>query len=542
MKYKIIITLTSLIIATALRGDENRNNPTQCIEPENFTPSTAALFIEISSISKAVDFLNAEKDSHNIGNVLTKNIKWIKELKDKTGVDVLNTKSLKNIGIDINKALYITGFGYKKNEPKSVFFLPIIDKKNFPINFVKLLKIINDDKTNPDINPAISTYKDIRVFQIPNKIFFAVIDNYFILASSGNALTDIIDIKTQGCETSLAANPLFKDYKSKSDINIESSILKIFIRKEYLDNTYETVQGKEIKKDLQAAKPNLNFIDYISLSLDSETDEVSFMGRLSVNKEDPYGDLLIKVFTTDLFENALFAENPTGYHFLSIDVNKINEHFKAMTDKNDSAYKAYTEIMKPGRNTHFLKDAVLPCSKSFFNIIFQKPKTASEMDNFIVYIPMEECGDIKKTLKNLQKELENNHTEEGTFGEEKIDGHNSFWFKNSSHYKINILGYKGNIYAGNDIGLLKEVLKSSEKKSPDIKNDFTKRIDKNTFLISYTQFDDESFLKAVLMMLAYNNTDLYGFISKIESINLTGKKIDNDLMLNLRLKMLRSHK
>ena len=137
--------------------------------------------------------------------------------------------------------------------------------------------------------------------------------------------------------------------------------------------------------------------------MDSEPDELSFRGALSVNKEDPSGDLILNVLTTGLFENALFAENPTGYHFISIDMNRLNDHFKAMTDKNDSTYKAYANIMKPDKNTNFLKDAVLPCSKSFINIIFKKPKAAGEIDNFIVYIPMKECGDINKTLEKYKK-------------------------------------------------------------------------------------------------------------------------------------------
>ena len=146
-------------------------------------------------------------------------------------------------------------------------------------------------------------------------------------------------------------------------------------------------------------------------------------------------------------------------------------------------------------------------------------------------------------LKNIKNELEKNHPEEGAFGEEKIDGHNSFWFKNGSSNKINFLEYEGNLYAGNNVEFIKTILNPSDKKFPDIKNDFVKRMDKNTFLLSYTQFNDESFLKAILMMLAYNtNAELYGLISKIESIYLTGKKIDNDIILNLRLRMLRSNK
>ncbi len=349
MKYKIIIMLMSFLISTALIGEEKKDNPASCSEPESLTPSNAALFFKVTKISKAVDFLNSKKDSNNIGGLLQKNIKWIKLLKDKTNIDLLNTKSLKEIGIDVNKALYLTSFGYEKTEPDSIFFIPITDKKNFPYNFVKFLKVINEDKTNPDLNPAISTYKDIRVFQIPNKIFFAVIDDYFVLTSSGNALTNIIDIKTKGCDASLSANPFYKDYKTKSEFNSESNIFNIYIKKEFLDNTYKAAQRKESEiSELSAQKPNFNFINYISLSLDSEADELSFRGALSVNKEDPSGDLILNVLTAGLFENALFAENPTGYHFISIDMNRLNDHFKAMTDKNDSAYKAYAQYNEAG--------------------------------------------------------------------------------------------------------------------------------------------------------------------------------------------------
>jgi hypothetical protein len=539
----IITTLISFFISTALVGEEKKDTAMLCSEPDSLTPSSAEIFIKVTKISKVIDFINSRKDSYNLGNLLIKNVNWIKVLKDKTKIDILNLKTLKDIGIDIDKALYMTSLGYEKNEPDSIIFLPVTDKKNFPSNFIKFLKIINEDNNNPDLNPAISTYKDTRVFQIPNKIFFAVIDDHFVLTSSGKLLTNIIDMKINGCDSALSMNPIYKAYKSKSETSNDSNLINVFFKKEFLDNKYKAAEPKDAGKGIQAKKANLNFINYISLSLDNETDDLSLRGVVSINKNDPTGDLLLNVMTTGLFENGLFADNPAGYHFLSIDINRINEYFSTMTDKNDSAYKAYAGIMNPDSKMNFLKDAVLPCSKSFINIIFKKPGTAGEIDNFIVYIPMKECGDIKKTLKNFKNQTEKNHPEEGTFGEEKIDGHDSFWFKNGSNSKIYILEYKGNLYAGNDVEFIKSVLDLPDKNSMDIKNDFIKRIDKNTFLVSYTQFDDESFIKAILMMVAYNNnSDLYQFIRKTGSIYLTGKKIDNDLIFNLGLKMLHNNK
>jgi hypothetical protein len=539
----IITLLISILISIGSTGEEKKENAGICGEPDTLIPSNAELFIKVAKISKAIDFINSRKDSYNLANIILKNVKWIKIFKDKTNLDLLNTKSLKDIGIDIDKALYLTGLGYENNEPESIIFLPITDRKNFPFNFIKFLKIINEDKSGPDLNPAISAYKGIRVFQIPNKIFFAVIDEYFVLTSSGSILTNIIDMRAAGCSSGLSTNPAYMAYRTKSEKNNGPNIISIFLKKEFLENKTKPSDTKDPGKDIQTKKSNPNFINYISLSLDNDADDLSLKANVSINKDDPAGDLILNALTTGLFENALFADNPTGYHFLSVDMNRINEYFNSIADKNDSAYKSYSRIMNPDNNPDFSKDAVLPCSKSFINIIFKKPKNAGEMDNFILYLPMEKCGDFEKTLENIKKQIEKNHPEKGNFGEEKIDGHDSFWFKNGSYSKINILKYKGNIYSGNNVDFIKAAMNSTDKKSIDINNDFIKRIDKNTFLVSYTQFDDESFIKAILMMLVYNNnSDLYQFVSKTGTIYLTGKKTDNDLIFNLKLKMLQNTK
>jgi len=539
----IITLLISILISIGSTGEEKKENAGICGEPDTLIPSNAELFIKVAKISKAIDFINSRKDSYNLANIILKNVKWIKIFKDKTNLDLLNTKSLKDIGIDIDKALYLTGLGYENNEPESIIFLPITDRKNFPFNFIKFLKIINEDKSGPDLNPAMSAYKGIRVFQIPNKIFFAVIDEYFVLTSSGSILTNIIDMRAAGCSSGLSTNPAYMAYRTKSEKNNGPNIISIFLKKEFLENKTKPSDTKDPGKDIQTKKSNPNFINYISLSLDNDADDLSLKANVSINKDDPAGDLILNALTTGLFENALFADNPTGYHFLSVDMNRINEYFNSIADKNDSAYKSYSRIMNPDNNPDFSKDAVLPCSKSFINIIFKKPKNAGEMDNFILYLPMEKCGDFEKTLENIKKQIEKNHPEKGNFGEEKIDGHDSFWFKNGSYSKINILKYKGNIYSGNNVDFIKAAMNSTDKKSIDINNDFIKRIDKNTFLVSYTQFDDESFIKAILMMLVYNNnSDLYQFVSKTGTIYLTGKKTDNDLIFNLKLKMLQNTK
>ncbi|MFH0976195.1 MAG: hypothetical protein V1874_10475 [Spirochaetota bacterium] len=543
MKNKIIIILMILLFSSILAGEEKKDNSASCPEPENFIPAKSELIIKTAKISRVIDFLNSNGNI-NFGNLIIKNIKSLQALKDKAGVDLLNTKFLKEYGIDANKNIFIASYEYETNKADTAFYIPITDKKNFPFNFIKLIKIMgneNNKKDTPDLNPAVSTYKGIKVFEMPNRMFFTVIDNYFVITSTGNLLTEIMELKLKGCDSSLSMDQLYKEYKTKSGADTDLNITNIFIKKDFLERSYKKADPAAVPNNNKPSqKSNLDFIRYVSIGMGSENDELYLKAIFSINKQDEVGELLTQAITTGMFENALYADNITGYHFLSIDINKIYSYLSKSAEKTESTPKSYQNLLK---QNEILKQMLLPCSKSFINIIFKKPANIGEMDNFILYIPMKECGEIKETLKIIKNEVKKRHPEEGTFGEEKINNLNSFWFTNDNNNRIFILEHKENIYAGNSVEIIQDMLNSQDKHSIDIKKDFIKRIDKNTFLVSFTQFNDESFLKAVLMMLAYNkNNALYGFISKIENINLIGKKSDDDLSFNFRIKMLNSKK
>ena len=244
MKHKIFILLTFIFISTILIGEEKIDSTSKCGSPDSLIPQNTGLIIKVPKISQAVDFLNS-KNNYNLGNLLKNNIKWIKLLKDKTSIDLLAVKTLKDIGIDVEKAFYLTSYGYEKNEPDSIIFLPVTDKKKFPYNFIKFIKLINDNKNNLDLNPAVSMYKDVRVFQIPGKIFFAVLDNYFVLTSSGEALSSVIDMKKGGCVSSLTADQVYLDYKSKSEIN--NDIFQCFCKKRIFSKNIKCCSDKKCR-------------------------------------------------------------------------------------------------------------------------------------------------------------------------------------------------------------------------------------------------------------------------------------------------------
>jgi hypothetical protein len=60
-----------------------------------------------------------------------------------------------------------------------------------------------------------------------------------------------------------------------------------------------------------------------------------------------------------------------------------------------------------------------------------------------------------------------------------------------------------------------------------------KNPDPSVFLLSYLKIDSESYLKALLMLLAYNvNPQLYALINRIDHLSLIGRRADNHFSIN----------
>jgi hypothetical protein len=537
MLRKVLIILLAVFISLPLASEVITNNISAQNDPDSLIPKSVSFLVKINKIQNAVKFINEKKNYFNINKLFPDLEKQILVFKEKTGTDLLDSKSLKDAGIDISRPLYLAAIDNAEKNYEALTFIPITDTKNFAINFIKLLKKSSLNPGNPELNPAISSYKNIRVFQVSGNIFFTVIDDYFVMARSGNILSAVIDLKVKDNDASLAADAVYKEYKNKSGVSTDSNIISFFAQKSLFEKDKKQLQ-ENIESEVPAKKSNFGYMKYLTLDLNSETNEFSLISNLSVNKEDPIGNLLLQVITSGLTEKAQFAENPTGYHFLSLDLEKIKNYLDQAAAKGDVSVRQYEKFQNSEAGKNILKEIVLPCSKSFFNIIFTKSKNPGQMDNTVVFISMKECSEIEPTLKKIKEELKKRHNNDDTFGEEKINDVNSFWIKDNNGNRFNVLEYKGNLYAGNNTETLKNAMNVKDKFFPDIKNDFIKKADKNTFLISYTNLDDESFFKAALMMITFNqNPGLYTFISKIENITLIGKKIDTDINLNFTVKM-----
>lgn len=564
MKKKI----TALLISIAMTGVFAAETDLKINIPENITPASSDFFLKTNNLQKTLKIINILISTFQIYEPFRKFKTIAANIKKKTGIDILNENSFKKIGIDTGKSICISSSTIKaKKEP--ILFIPVSDKKNFPLTFIKLLKII-DGENQVDLNPIVSEYQNYRISQVLSDIFFTMIDDYFVITSDADLLKKVIDLKTVPGSTSLNDDPSYQDYILKKNI----CDIDVFAKKNFLirsqsqeiatipaapkdaddaekipgpdaeENRTEVITGEitegntaDEKTESSSANSYADCINYLGFGLKYDPKEIVFEISMSADTKEPDTDRLTKIFTTGLKEKTLFNENPISYHFLSLNIKALNEYLKVISEKDENVKQYYSGMKELLKNTLDLNldDDTLECFGNMINIVMQKSETPGTMDKYIMFIQMRECsnsGDIWDGLKNYINKRYMNQS-----GEENSENYKSLWFTDEKG-KTYIVLNSNNYYMGNDIELIKTVIADKNKNLTNIKNSCIGLVDNDTFLFSYTRFDNESFLKAVVTMLFLQiNPGLYTITNKIDSISLTGKKNANYFSIDLNIKM-----
>ncbi|MBN2042074.1 MAG: hypothetical protein JW864_18705 [Spirochaetes bacterium] len=550
-KFTCILLLTIIIFSQALAEDQD-GKTTIFSTAEKHSLSSNLIFMELTNIPKTIELLN--KDSHfsSIADSLFAYKKKTLEFKNSTGIDLLNNESLKKAGFDINRAAYMSVYYKHNRKSENTFYLPVLSPKIAALNFVKLIKRLNKDNPEADLNPAVNTYKNFKVYQIQPDIFYTFIDGYFILTASGDSIKAVIDLHSEDSKLSLSEDPYYIDFKNKKETD-NSEILTIFLKPgssgpENQANITKKDQPENIQKNSDGKsgditdypenpgkKENSLPVNYITVCLKGTTDNITVLITTSTNKENEDAKQFADMIITGLAGKHIKDEQITGYHFLSFDFFKLNNYCKDH-HQNTGICRLYNAILKSINLDNFLREKdTMPCPQSFVNIILRKSDTPGEMDHFLVFIPMNECEIFDDLLENITDNLEIKYPGDLS-GKERIDDVNSFWFITDDNNKINILEYNKDLYIGNNIDFIKKSLKSDNFDLSGTKDSFYKEMDEKTFLFSNSKFDEESFLKALLIMMAFKeNPELSPIISRIYNISLTGKKNDFDYNLILQL-------
>jgi hypothetical protein len=563
MKKHILIVMIILIFLVPGGHTQERADVV-----ESITPSSAMLFIKTSRIKNLVVSVKYVADNLLHREYMEKFVKKIAEIKTKTGVDPMDIESLKKAGIDVDRtasmAMYPEG---KKSEERILLFIPVLDMKTFPLKFVEILKkMAGTEKV--DLYPAITEYKNFTIYQINKDIFTTVVDDVFIIGSTGELVRSVIDVKESSAGY-LAIDPMYVDYQSKLKKNYD---LRAYATKEFLKDVVKNSartndnKKKEEKKDAGSSAFNNTMLmeaAYIAdaagaaPSMRSEIDKLSsgsspfnavdyaFLGA-SVNPLDIDIDFAVKfnnssgtvntfldVIKTGMSGRALHVKNASTYAYVSFDYHKIEELCRASA-AGCSYYTQFKDEVKSDLGIDFDKD-IIPSYSGVLNIIAGQPKGAG--GGYLFYLPMDDPEQGKKAWGKSSGYLKEKFKGTERYGAAKIVGMESFWFIDSKNNKNYMVSDRRGIYLGNDPELMGMALSSREISKPESADGVINKLGGNVFFLTYMK--KESFFGALLMLYAYRNKEISGVVEKMTDLYLIGEKSDAMLSFGLKIKLMK---
>jgi len=533
-------------------------------DPAELVPATAILYAHTASVEKTLGALNFVLNKFFAGKAPVKAGKWREEFKSKTGMDPLDPVSLSRAGIDTGRpaaAAYLNG---ESDKEKILILIPVRDGKKSPQLFVDVLKKYYPDKPEADLNPVITSYKNHQVFRMLEDLYFCSVDGYLLLAPAAVLIHSVIDMRGDTGAGFLAADGLFLDYTAKRK---KENHLGVYMKRSFLSE-----YGKrKIKKEERREEGNKNDddlkeggkdgsddggdvpgkknegpdtgmkervmpglgktemwpVEYFAAGVSGEGRGLSLDVSMSMIPGDVSTRIMEKLFKTGLPENLMVMEKPLAYYFLSLDLKAMDELCGSGEKTLEKSCRDFTvQIEKLGKSAGIdFRAEVLPYFGGFFNMMMRKSRLSRTMDNFVFFIPMSDPEAGKNLWKKLRNAAKKANEKDNRFGDEKIDNIPSFWYKDRRGNRVNVLAFGKGIYAANNAEFLRGAM--FDDKGP-LKNSgavFIAGIDPGTFLLTYLRFEDESYLKTVLMLLTYKTSpELSKFLNRLGEMFLVGRR------------------
>ncbi len=192
--------------------------------PRGMVSSDVQIMVSTSSVKNFIESLNSIPPGAG-GGEFQRSLSGVRDnFLRKTGVDILDSYSLKKLGVDTGRPLLMAWFPKVKRIKNIIVIIPVYDGKRFPLKFIKLLQ-----KSNPEkfAAPVITPYKGHTLYQMGRDIFCSSTQGYFILASSGQILRKSL-MNSEMPDRTLLYD---KAYQRAMSSNLSPCDLEIFVSK-----------------------------------------------------------------------------------------------------------------------------------------------------------------------------------------------------------------------------------------------------------------------------------------------------------------------
>ncbi len=553
--YKTVPLVLILFLITGGRAQERAD------VIDSITPSSAIFFLKTSRINtlvSAVSFVADNLLSRERADAFTRKRNVI---RDRTGVDPLNIESLAQAGIDVERAAAIAIFpSGARNEERIALFIPVLDEKTFPLAFVEMLRRGVKAK-DADFFPAITEYRGHSTHQIRRDIYTVAFEGVFIVASTGELLRKIIDVRADN-EGYLALDPLYRESLGRGDARYD---IRIFAARDFLKEALREMKNEEPEKnegakkdggpsalmrerafeagalimtgsdrdDFNAGASHLNAVEYAFLGVSARPGVLDIDMGIKFNETSARVNTFIDLVKTGMTGRSLRVNDAAAYSFLSLDFDRIEE----LCSKGGPGCRYYARIKEGIREDlgiDFQSD-LLPHQVGVLNIVAGQPKGVG--GGYLFYVPMKNPQSARTIWEKSRAYLKKKHEAASRYGEAKIGNRESHWHIDSKNRRNYMVYDERGVYLGNDTDLIATALGSPETAAPGGDRESIVKQGEGVFFLA--RLKKESFFGALLTLYSYRIEDIRLLVEKMTECVVTGEKRERYLSLDITIKLSR---
>lgn len=513
-------------------------------DTESLTPSDVNLFVKSKEIVKLLKTFNYLvfnlMDEQQKSEMLAERDKF----RDKTGIDYLDEKSVRNAGIDTGRPVSFANFDKDNTDEVMLIFLPVLNEKEFPLKFIEMVKKTNADNPEVVISPVTTTYKNVTVYQVKNDLYIAPANGYLLIGSTGDIIRRVLDVRASR-NGSLILDEHYKDYltKEKNRYDINAFVTKKFIKQMntpsggqnyglYSMSNFVLAQSDSGMKNLENSSA-FDSIDYISAGMGFDGNKFQMNASAKLAKDNPYVDLILGFLKTGVQNKSLYVPAADTTLFMSMNLKYLDNFCKGEIEWC-TQYNSFKEQLKTDMGIDFEKDFI-PYHEGGINVMALDSASSGGMGDLIVFVPMSDSKKIEELWLKMRKGFQAKYGKTKKFGEEKIGGKRGFWFIDESQMRFFVSFDQRGIYAGNSTGLMKSGIGSKTVDMAVNTGRFGKVINDKTFFL--LNIKKNAFLKALMQMRSQGNQDIAKGINRIGEIFLFCEKRDGLISVDFEVEI-----
>lgn len=534
--------LYSLLITFFLAGSVSFGQ--MAGDTESLTPADVNLFVKSKEIVKLLKTFNYLvfnlMDEQQKADILTERDKF----RDKTGIDYLDEKSVRNAGIDTGRPVSFANFDKDNTDEVMLIFLPVLNEKEFPLKFIEMVKKTNADNPEMVISPVTTTYKNVTVYQVKNDLYIAPANGYLLIGSTGDIIRRVLDVRASR-NGSLMLDEHYKDYltKEKNRYDINAFVTKKFIKQMstpsdgqnyglYSMSNFILAQSDSGMKNLDNSSA-FDSIDYISAGMGFDGNKFQMNASAKLAKDNPYVDLILGFLKTGVQNKSLYVPAADSTLFMSMNLKYLDNFCKGEIEWC-TQYNSFKEQLKTDMGIDFEKDFI-PYHEGGVNVMALDSASSGGMGDLLVFVPMSDSKKIEELWLKMRKGFQAKYGKTKKFGEEKIGGKRGFWFIDESQMRFFVSFDQRGIYAGNSTGLMKSGISSKTVDMAVNTGRFGKVINDKTFFL--LNIKKNAFLKALMQMRSQGNQDIAKGINRIGEIFLFCEKRDGLISVDFEVEI-----